>query len=240
MLRAIDKNIWVAEQPLRYFGLSVGTRMTVIRLTDRELAVISPIQIDASTIEQLDAIGKVSHIVAPNLYHYLFLSEFKAIYPNATVWAAPGLDAKKRELPIDRIIERSIDRFLPGVEALQFEGFRTVSLTGFDALNECVFLHGESRTLILTDTAFHFDRSFPFITQLATRIMGGYHSLSPSLLEWLATQDKESVKQSVQQVLAWDFDRVIMAHGSIVETDGKQKFRTGYEQFLGKSLHAIA
>jgi hypothetical protein len=29
MLRAIDRDIWVVEQPLRYFGLSVGTRMTV-------------------------------------------------------------------------------------------------------------------------------------------------------------------------------------------------------------------
>ena len=39
MLRNIDQNIWVAEQPLRYFGLSIGTRMTVIRFTNGELAV---------------------------------------------------------------------------------------------------------------------------------------------------------------------------------------------------------
>jgi hypothetical protein len=44
MLREIDEGIWVAEQPLRYLGLSVGTRMTVVRLANRELAVISPIQ----------------------------------------------------------------------------------------------------------------------------------------------------------------------------------------------------
>ena len=77
MLREIDRNIWVAEQPLRYFGLSVGTRMTVIRLANSELVVISPIQVDNETIARLNDIGDVSHIIAPNLYHYLFASNFK-------------------------------------------------------------------------------------------------------------------------------------------------------------------
>jgi hypothetical protein len=52
MFREIDRNIWVGEQPLRYFGLSVGTRMTVIRLTSGELVVISPIQPNNATIQQ--------------------------------------------------------------------------------------------------------------------------------------------------------------------------------------------
>lgn len=79
MLREIDKNLWVAEQPLKYFGLSVGTRMTVIRLANGELVVISPIQIDEATIQQLNQIGDVAHIIAPNLYHYLFTSNFKTL-----------------------------------------------------------------------------------------------------------------------------------------------------------------
>ncbi len=233
MLREIDRNIWVAEQPLRYFGLSVGTRMTVIRLANSELVVISPIQVDDATICQLDKFGNVSHIIAPNLYHYLFTSNFKTLYPKATLWAAPGLESKKPELPIDKVIQNDGNSFLNGIEYLLFDGFRTLGLSGFDALNECVFLHPESRTLILTDTAFHFDESFPLITQFATRVLGGYKNLSPSLLERVATREKEKVRQSVQKVLAWDFERVIMAHGSIIENNGKQSFSEGYKRFLG-------
>ncbi|BAZ14066.1 hypothetical protein NIES4071_59060 [Calothrix sp. NIES-4071] len=44
MLREIDNNLWVAEQPFKYWGLEVGARMTVIRLISGELIVISPIQ----------------------------------------------------------------------------------------------------------------------------------------------------------------------------------------------------
>ena len=102
------------------------------------------------------------------------------------------------------------------------------------------FFHLESHTLVLTDTAFNFDESFPPLTQLAARVIGGYKNLSPSLLERFATKETDKVKQAVQKVLAWDFERVIMAHGSIIENDGKQRFREGYERFLGTSLNTAA
>ena len=56
-LQKIDENVWVAEQPIRYFGLSIRTRMTVLRLADRELAVISPIRIDEVLAGELDCLG---------------------------------------------------------------------------------------------------------------------------------------------------------------------------------------
>jgi Domain of unknown function (DUF4336) len=233
MLREIDRDIWVAEQPLRYFRLSVGTRMTVIRLANRELAVISPIQISDEIVSQLDELGTVSHIIAPNLYHYLFATNFKMLYPNGTFWAVPGLEVKKPDLSIDQIIKSDANSLWDGLEYVFFDGFRTLGLSGFDSLNECVFFHAASRTLILTDTAFHFDDSFPALTQFATRLLGGYKSLSPSLLERIATTEKEKVRNSVAKILRWDFERVIMAHGSIVEQNGKEKFQQGYEQFLG-------
>lgn len=232
MLREIDQDIWVAEQSLRYFGLSVGTRMTVIRLANKELTVISPIQVSDGILKQLNKLGSVRHIVAPNLYHYRFTTEFKRLYPDAIFWAAPGLKAKQSELSIDQVIEGDTKNIWNGLEYLLFSGFRTLSLTGFDLLNECIFFHQVSHTLILTDAAFHFDESFPMATQLVTQIIGGYKSLTPSLLEKIATTDKKQVRQSVEQVLNWNFDRVIMAHGSIVEQDGKAKFKRGYEQFL--------
>ena len=123
MLRKIAKNLWVAEQPFKYFGLNVGTRMTVILLKNGELIVISPIQVDSATITQLNQIGDVRHIIAPNLYHYLFASRFKTIYPNATFWAAPSLQSKKPELPIDKVIEED---FFGELEHRLFDGFKNV------------------------------------------------------------------------------------------------------------------
>lgn len=234
MLRALDRDLWVADQPLRYFGLSIGTRMTIIRLSDNALAVISPIQPNEALVEALNSLGTVKHIIAPNLYHYLFAAEFKAAYPGATLWATLGLQAKQLALAIDRILISPS----PWVEldSLFFAGFQTLSPRGPDPLAEWVFLHRPSRTLILTDTAFYFDASFPWLTQWMARLGGSYKTLRPSLLERLAIPDMAQVKASIQEVLQWDFERVVMAHGSIINQAGKQQLKRGYEAFLGGSL----
>lgn len=140
MLRKIDINIWVAEQPLRSFGLSVGTRMTVIRLLNGELVVISPIKIHKEIVEQLEEIGNVKHIIAPNLFHYLFLSDFKNIYPDAKVYAVSGLKIKKPEISIDLILDDNQYDFCGELEYLSFEGLNTFLPTGASPLNEYVFI----------------------------------------------------------------------------------------------------
>ena len=123
------------------------------------------------------------------------------------------------------------------IEYLLFEGFQAVvDFRGPLKVNEFIFFHKESRSLILTDTAFNFDENFPLRTRLASQAIGSYKKLRPSFLEKIATQEKERVKNSVQKILNWDFKRVIMAHGSIVENDAKRKFKEGYEWFLGTSF----
>ena len=236
MLKEIDNDIWVGEQPLKYWGLEVGTRMTVIRLTTNELIVISPIHADNTTIHQLNEIGNVAYIIAPNLYHHLFVSGFKVIYPEAQLWISPGLDSKRPLLSADRVITNDEGSIIEQVDYVLFNGFKVLDLTGPSILNEFVFFHRRSRTLILTDTAFHFDDNFPLKTRLAAKFLGVYGELGPSLLEKLATREKEKVKNSVQKILCWDFNRVIMAHGSIIKEDGKKKLKEGYERFLGTSL----
>ncbi|NEP44160.1 MAG: DUF4336 domain-containing protein, partial [Okeania sp. SIO2H7] len=223
MLKNIDNNIWVSEQPLKYWGLEVGTRMTIVRLKTGELMVISPIQVNNITIDELREIGKVHFIIAPNLYHHLFVTDFQALYPQAKLLVATGLELKRADLKIDLILDEDTPQFWDEVEYLYFEGFKVLDIGGPSPLQEIVFFHRESKTLILTDTAFYFDASFPWITQLATRVIGGYNKLGPSLLEKLATKDKNKIEKSIRQILRWDFKRIVMAHGSIVENEAKKK-----------------
>lgn len=233
MLRKLASALWVAEQPLRYFGLEVGTRMSVIRLESGGLAVISPISIDGLLKSQLDELGEVQHIIAPNLYHHFYVTACKAHYPKAILWAPSGLREKRPALPIDRVIKPDDSSPWETISGVYIDGLKTLGSGGLDDLNEWILFHGESRTLILTDTAFHFDESFPWLTQRVARASGIYKKLSPSVLEQIATTDKRSVAHSIAAVLRWDFERVIMAHGSIIDQGGKEQLRSAYEQFLG-------
>ena len=62
MLEQLDENLWVAQQPFNYFGLEVGTRMTVVRFDSEKLAVISPIELTAALKQQIDKFGAIAHI----------------------------------------------------------------------------------------------------------------------------------------------------------------------------------
>lgn len=229
MLKNLDSNLWIAEQSQKYLGLEVGTRMTVIRLDNHKIIIISPIKITDALAKQIDQIGEVEAIIAPNLYHHLFVNQALVVYPQAKLYAVPGLLEKCPDLPIDSVLDPDYNQWSKEIEYIFFDGVRTFDGSRISPLNEFVFFHQSSKTLIITDVAFNFDASFPWTTQLVGRILDSYKQLNPTRLEKWATIDKTKVKRSVELVLNWDFQRVIMAHGSIVEQQAKQQFKQAYK-----------
>lgn len=241
MLRRLAEGLWVAEQPQRYYGLSIGTRMTVIRLENsNRLVILSPIQPTPALEQDLDAIGVVTDIVAPNAFHHLHLPAFQRRFPQATVWGPPFLKQKCPHLELDRLLVADDPSPWPGLQLCSLTGLHTLGPTGPSPLHEVAFCHTSSRTLVLTDSAFHFDASAPWLTRCLTRIGGGYARLEPTILERLATAlattDRASLGRAIQAVLRWDFDRVIVAHGAVLETGGRQALARAYSSFLGSPL----
>ena len=225
----IDRHLWVAQQPLKYLGLEVGTRTTVIKLEDCSLMLISPIEINLELQQQLDNLGTVKYLIAPNLFHYLYLDLAQQLYPDAAIFAPPGLSAKQPDLNIDRVFTQDKIEFAGELEYTLLTGFRVFIPPKIAVANEIVFYHPRSKTLIITDLAFNFDRTFPTVTQLAARIIGSYGVLKPSWLEKIAVRDKLQLQASINRVLQWDFQRIIMAHGQIVETDAKRQLTEAYQ-----------
>ena len=232
MLRQIDDNLWVAEQTQKFLGLEVGTRMTVIRRSDRSLILISPIAIDPETVQQLADLGSVTYLVAPNLFHYLYVARCQQMYPEAETIAPPGLSNKQPDLSIDKVFTQDSIELGSELEYTLLEGFQVFVPPKIAIANEIVFYHPESKTLIITDSAFNFDNSFPVVTQLAARALGSYKTLKPTWLEKIAVRDKPKLKQSIDRVLSWDFHRIIMAHGQIIDSDAKQQLTAGYQWLL--------
>lgn len=231
----IADNLWTVTQPFSYLGLEIGTRMVIVRLSGGELILISPIQLQASDCPTLNNLGTVRHLIAPNQFHHLYLGSAQALYPDATAWGVEGLAEKRPDLRLDSLLNQA-GSFGGELEYLPFQGFGALLPRGICLAHETVFWHRSSRSLILTDSSFHFDETYPWVTQLAARVLGSYKVLKPSYFEKWGSRDKAQVKASVQKVLAWEFDRVIAAHGSIVETDGKAQVKAGFEWLLGEAL----
>ena len=102
LLQEFGPDIWVADGPVvPFYGFPYPTRMGVIRLSDGDLFVWSPIGLSPALQREIDALGRVRHLVSPNRLHHLFLPEWKAAYPDARLYASPGLRRKRRDLAFD-------------------------------------------------------------------------------------------------------------------------------------------
>src|SRR5688572_26304344 len=99
MLEPFADDVWTTHRPQRFWGLECGTRMTVVRLSDGGLFVHCPVALDAALRRELDALGPVKVVVASSLFHHLYVMDFVRAYPDATVWACPGLHKKRPDVP---------------------------------------------------------------------------------------------------------------------------------------------
>lgn len=227
-MQQIHSDLWIADSPLRFLGLSVGARMTVVRLPDAKLLLHSPIAATKELVSDVEALGAVAYLVAPNRFHHLFVGQWKQAFPEASVYVAPGLEKKLPDLEIAGVLE---DEAEPGWA----ETVDQILMDGFPLANEVVFFHRPSATLIATDLAFNIQASSPPLTRLIFRLSGAYGRLSPTLLERLFVRDRSAFRDSLERILAWPFDRVVVAHGDVSECGGREEFMRGYEWVLGKA-----
>ena len=72
-MQLIDHGIWTVPGDLTYAGLCLNTRMTVCRLSDGGLALISPVSFSETRKAAIDAVGPVRMVISPNLLHHLFV-----------------------------------------------------------------------------------------------------------------------------------------------------------------------
>lgn len=221
MLRQLAPEIWVTERPLRFFGVEVGARMTVVRLRGGALWLHSPVSLDAALRAELDALGPVRFAVAPNRFHHLYAGDVLRSYPDAELHVAPGVDTKRPDLHPDAVLgDEPAAGWADDIDQLLFRGAPIA--------NEVVFHHAASRTLILTDLAFHFGKQAPARTRIAMRALGA-RGFGPTLIErWLVVRDRAAARDSLERIFDWDFDRVVVAHGDVLESGGREALESGY------------
>jgi hypothetical protein len=48
----------------------------------------------------------------------------------------------------------------------------------------------------------------------------------------LLIRDRRAARQSLVRILGWDFDRIVVAHGDVLERGGREALRQGYSWLL--------
>jgi hypothetical protein len=225
MLRELATDLWVADGSLRFVGIEVGRRMTVVRLPGRRLVVHSPVPPEPALVAEVVGLGSVDWLVAPNRFHHLSIEPWAREFPESAVLLAPGLKEKRPELRVTAALSDGAPAEWAGeIELLRIDGAPRV--------NEVVLFHRSTGTLIAADLAFNIGPSSPFVTRLLFRLAGRPGELAPTAAEKLLIRDRPAFRLSLERVLAWPIERVIVSHGDVVEKGGRQALARGYDWLL--------
>jgi len=219
-LASIAPNVWAAPMPHVFIGLHLGTRMTIVRLSDGSLFVHSPIKLDDDLKKQIDALGPVGHIVAPNLYHHLFFGDFAAAYPEAKTHRAPGLEKKRSDLTFDATLDKALDpSWRDDLSALAVEGC---------AFGETVFFHHPSSTMLTADIVENFETSDHWPTRWYLKAAGLHGTPGLSKLLRVMFRDKAKARRAIDQAVEWNPERITLAHGEPILANAREALRDSY------------
>ena len=212
-LRQIAPGVHVGEALQRFLGVEVGARMTVLEL-EGGLLIHSPVAMEPASVQHL---GEPRWMLSPNLLHHLYAGPW--IDAGLEAWAAPGLPEKRSDLTFHGVIDSTDSPFGDDVQVMP--------LACFPMANEVVILHRPSRTLVVTDLVFNFSATAPWWTRVVMRALWGYPGCQTTLLERFNMR-RDLARRELSAILTWDFDRLIMAHGDIIETGGKDALRHAF------------
>lgn len=216
-----DSGIWTFHQRLSVMGAEIGTRMTVVRLSDGGLLVHSPIRLTQELEQKLASLGRVEHVLAPNLDHYLFVAAFKRRYPHARFYAAPGVAPKVPDVRFDAEL-----RF--GETAPVGDGIEQAWFRSNHELQELVLLHRATNTLITADLAFNMQASDGLISKLMLKLNDSYMTFGPSRFCRALITEPDMARSDVDAILALKPERVIVAHGEILHAGATSAIERGY------------
>lgn len=214
MFDYVAENVWALQEPFRVLGVPIDSRMTVVKLGGGDLLLHSPVRLSDSVRTALMELGSVRHVVCPNRFHHLFAADYSSAFGGLKLYGAPGLTDKRRDLKFDEVLgHEAPDAWRSEMDQRLIEGA--------PMLNEVVFRHRSTRTLIATDLALNIWPDSPFGLRLWARLNGQYRKLGTPIEVRLMFRNRAATRESLRSILAWDFQRIIVGHGRIVTENAK-------------------
>lgn len=208
----IADNLWKVSAEVRLPGAGrMDGGMMVIRDGD-SVWVCSPLALETGWADAVEALGRVEYLVAPNLYHHMFLPAAAKRFPDAIVVGPAGLTKKNREVALGAELD---DEPLDGWPA----SIEIISIPGAPKLSERVFYHRPSRSLLVADLFFNITRPKGFMARLLLRFSGGWDKPVHSRLWRFLTKDKAAKRASIAALAELDIARIVPCHGNVIEDD---------------------
>ncbi len=227
-LQQVATDIWIVDgETVSFYGFPYPTRMTIVRLPGGRLFVHSPIGSDPGLFAQIEALGEVRYLVSPNKIHHLFMGDWSKRYPQAELYASPGLARKRKDLSfVATLTDTAPDAWKDEIEQ--------VVLKGSPFMKEVAFFHRASRTMIVADMIERLEgKGWSWWMKILGRLDGLMGAKGGMPKEWRASfLNRKKARKDLARMIAWDPQRIIIAHGPCVDEDGADYLKMSFRWLL--------
>ncbi|KAK3355358.1 hypothetical protein B0H65DRAFT_45169 [Neurospora tetraspora] len=258
VIRDVTPNVVTFSVPFLRFGkIPIGGRGTLVKLSNNTLAIFSPVSLTPSALSRVSSLGsgQVSYIIAPDIEHHIFVSEWARAFPSAKIIGPEGLPEKRSKITDDERIGHE-----PFSVVFTKENKQTIKIDeDFDKdfdyeyvhshpNKELVFFYKPDKVLIEADLMFNL----PAIEQyskvpeaekphgsLLGRIFQGMNNTEGEAkgikrFLWYAISrgDRAGFNESVRRIHEWGFETIVPCHGETIVGNGKEVFEKVFEWHL--------
>lgn len=219
-LMSVAAGVWTMTFPLKVLGVDIRRVVTVLELEGGKLLVHSTAPFGAAEVAAIRAVGEPVWLVDALLRHDTFAAEGRAAFPEARYLAPPGFEAG-RGIATESLLAP------PQEWAREID---VLAVGGVPDFGEVVMFHRVSRTLVVGDLVVNFPDGEGLWSELMFKLgaVGGH--TQPGVTKPLkhAIEDEAAFLRSLETILSWNFERIIVGHGEPVLTDAKSKLRRAF------------
>lgn len=174
--------------------------------------------------KEVDQLGEVAYLISPNKLHHLFVEEWIDTYPQAINYATTGLIKKRSDIQFDKALtDVAEDDWKDEIEQLIFKG----SIV----MEEAVFYHKSSKTIILTDLIENFtpETLTPWQHGLA-KFAGILAPNGKAPIDYRASfiLGKQQARKSLAKMQSWDTENIILSHGECIFGGGNEYIKRAF------------
>ncbi|KAK3372000.1 hypothetical protein B0H63DRAFT_483538 [Podospora didyma] len=256
VIRDVTPNVVTFSVPFLRFGrIPVGGRGTLVRLSSGALAVFSPVALTPEVQAKVASLGgDIKYLVAPDIEHHIFISDWASAYPGAKLVGPEGLPEKRLKMTDDKVGKEAFGVVFSAKTKREtsvgedFDRDFEFEFVDAHANKELVFLYKPDKVLIQADLMFNL----PAIEQYSrvpeaekpkpgflVRFFIGLNStegeakgMKRFLWHAISRGDRTGFNDSVQRINSWDFSTIIPCHGDTIDKDAKAIFEKVFEWHL--------
>lgn len=224
--KSVAEGVWIIDSgPISVMGLPLPIRMTVIQLASGAVLLHSPTRFDFALKKELERIGRIEHLIAPNSAHWTFVKDWQSHLPGVLTWAAPGLRQRGQVRKSGVRLDHDLGEVAPDAWSKEID---QVLIPGVGGFAEVALFHRSSRTLVLTDLVQNLEpEKLPRLIRPAAHLIGvtaprGRATIYLRAIVKLRGQD---ARNAAERLVAFQPDRVIFTHGRWFQQEGTAQLR---------------